>query len=128
MKFGFELINKIKKLLKLNIFCMVKNKLFYHYFRELSFSILFSPLLMSHSVSSTKISWIYNVYTLVWNLATIFIGPLCNEFGWRKIAIFGGIINSLSVLLSAFAPNPEFLMFSFSILGGKVILNVQFSC
>ncbi|RXG52021.1 Monocarboxylate transporter 12 [Armadillidium vulgare] len=90
------------------------------------FSILFSPLLMSHSVSSTKISWIYNVYTLVWNLATIFVGPLCNEFGWRKVAIFGGIANSLSVLLSVIASNPEFLMFSFSILGGKVILKVQF--
>ncbi|RXG72248.1 Monocarboxylate transporter 14, partial [Armadillidium vulgare] len=88
-------------------------------FSGISFSILSSQLLMSHSVSSTKISWIYNVYTLVWNLATIFIGPLCSEFGWRKIAIFGGILNSLSVLLSAFAPNPEFLMFSFSILGGK---------
>ncbi|RXG61566.1 Monocarboxylate transporter 9 [Armadillidium vulgare] len=88
-------------------------------FSGISFSILSSQLLMSHSVSSTKISWIYNVYTLVWNLATIFIGPLCSEFGWRKIAIFGGILNSLSVLLSAFAPNPEFLMFSFSILGGN---------
>ncbi|RXG69940.1 Monocarboxylate transporter 14 [Armadillidium vulgare] len=87
-------------------------------FPGIVFSILFSPLLMSHSVSSTKISWIFNFYSLVWSLATIFIGPLCNEFGWRKIAIFGGIANSLSVLLSAFAPNPEFLMFSFSILGG----------
>ncbi|RXG73933.1 Monocarboxylate transporter 7 [Armadillidium vulgare] len=64
------------------------------------FSILFSPLLMFHSVSATKISCIYNVYTLVWSLATIFVGPLCNEFGWRKVAIFGGIANSLSVLLS----------------------------
>ncbi|KAL7639977.1 UNVERIFIED_CONTAM: hypothetical protein RMT77_009391 [Armadillidium vulgare] len=82
------------------------------------FSILFSPLLMFHSVSATKISCIYNVYTLVWSLATIFVGPLCNEFGWRKVAIFGGIANSLSVLLSVIAPNPEFLMFSFSILGG----------
>ncbi|KAL7639981.1 UNVERIFIED_CONTAM: hypothetical protein RMT77_009395 [Armadillidium vulgare] len=83
-----------------------------------AFSILYSPILMSHEVSSAKTSWIFNVYTLVWSLTTLFIGPLCDEFGWRKVAIFGGIANFLSVVLSAFTPNAEFLFFSFSLLGG----------
>ncbi|KAB7504479.1 Monocarboxylate transporter 12-B [Armadillidium nasatum] len=87
-------------------------------FPVFSFSILFSPILMSHSVSSTKTAWIYNVHSLVWSLITLFIGPLCDEFGWRKVAMFGGITNSISVILSAFAPNPEYLFFSFSLLGG----------
>ncbi|RXG58314.1 Monocarboxylate transporter 14, partial [Armadillidium vulgare] len=81
-----------------------------------AFSILFSPILMSSGVTSTKIAWIFNLHSLIWSTYTLFIGPLCDEFGWRKVAIFGGITNFISIFLSAFSPNADFLFFSFSFL------------
>ncbi|RXG68380.1 Monocarboxylate transporter 9 [Armadillidium vulgare] len=82
------------------------------------FSILFSPLLISYKASSTKIAWIFNSYGIGWSFFVLFVGPLIEEFGWRKVSIIGALLNFFSVFLTSFAPNPDFLFFSFSLLGG----------
>ncbi|RXG51629.1 Monocarboxylate transporter 12-B [Armadillidium vulgare] len=87
-------------------------------FPLMAFSILFSPLLMSGGASSTKTAWIFNMYHLILNCYTIFIGPLCEQFGTRKVAIFGGVASFLSLFLSAFVPTPDYLFFTFVLLGG----------
>ncbi|RXG67078.1 Monocarboxylate transporter 1 [Armadillidium vulgare] len=86
------------------------------FFPVFGFSILFHPTLIS-KVSSSKIAWIMS-FRLFGNVAVIFVGPLCQEFGWRKVAIVGGILNFLSIFLSVFISNPDFLFFSFGLLGG----------
>ncbi|KAL7646870.1 UNVERIFIED_CONTAM: hypothetical protein RMT77_002127 [Armadillidium vulgare] len=81
------------------------------------FTILYSPIFKS-DISSSKIAWIMSFRQIVNNFTMIFVGPLCAEFGWRKVAIVGGILNFNSFFLSAFITNPDFLFFSFGFLGG----------
>ncbi|RXG71599.1 Monocarboxylate transporter 14 [Armadillidium vulgare] len=83
-----------------------------------AFSIILSPILMSGQVSSTKIAWIFNLYQLIWSFYAIFIGPLCEQFGSRKVAILGGIASFLSLFLSAFVPTADYLFFTFALPGG----------
>ncbi|RXG50867.1 Monocarboxylate transporter 14 [Armadillidium vulgare] len=83
-----------------------------------AFSIFLSPILMSGEVSSIKIAWIFNLYQLIWSFYTIFIGPLCEQFGTRKTAIFGGVANFLALFLSAFAPTVDYLFFTYALPAG----------
>lgn len=87
-----------------------------------AFGILFSPLLMAWGVSSKKVAWIFGLHGVVWNSSIIFLGPLCAEFGWRKVAIAGGISNFFAFFLSIFAANANVLLVTYSILGGKLNL------
>ncbi|RXG62144.1 Monocarboxylate transporter 13, partial [Armadillidium vulgare] len=80
-----------------------------------AFSIFLSPILMSDQVSSIKIAWVFNLYLLIWSFYTIFIGPLCEQFGTRKVAIFGGVASFLSLFLSAFAPTVDYLFFTYAV-------------
>ncbi|KAL7645926.1 UNVERIFIED_CONTAM: hypothetical protein RMT77_002823 [Armadillidium vulgare] len=86
-----------------------------------AFSIFLSPILMSGEVSSIKIAWIFNLYQLIWSFYTIFIGPLCEQFGTRKMAIFGGVANFLALFLSAFAPTVDYLFFTYALPAGKFL-------
>ncbi|RXG53298.1 Monocarboxylate transporter 13 [Armadillidium vulgare] len=83
-----------------------------------AFSIFLSPILMSDQVSSIKIAWVFNLYLLIWSFYTIFIGPLCEQFGTRKVAIFGGVASFLSLFLSAFAPTVDYLFFTYAVPAG----------
>ncbi|RXG52540.1 Monocarboxylate transporter 14 [Armadillidium vulgare] len=83
-----------------------------------AFSIFLSPILMSDQVSSIKIAWVFNLYLLIWSFYTIFIGPLCEQFGTRKMAIFGGVASFLSLFLSAFAPTVDYLFFTYAVPAG----------
>ncbi|RXG59564.1 hypothetical protein Avbf_16459 [Armadillidium vulgare] len=62
-----------------------------------AFSIIFSPILMANEVSSVKSAWIFNLHALTYSFYTLFVGPLCEEFGHRKVAFFGGVTVSISV-------------------------------
>ncbi|RXG70431.1 hypothetical protein Avbf_05944 [Armadillidium vulgare] len=83
-----------------------------------AFSIFLSPILMSDQVSSIKIAWIFNFNHLILSFYTIFIGPLCEQFGTRKMAIFGGVASFLSLFLSAFAPTVDYLFFTYAVPAG----------
>ncbi|RXG50866.1 hypothetical protein Avbf_10177 [Armadillidium vulgare] len=48
----------------------------------------------------------------------IFIGPLCEQFGTRKMAIFGGVASFLSLFLSALAPTVDYLFITYALPGG----------
>ncbi|RXG58977.1 Monocarboxylate transporter 7 [Armadillidium vulgare] len=82
-----------------------------------AFSIILSPILMTNEVSSVKSAWIFNLHALTYSFYALFVGPLCEEFGHRKVAFFGGVTVSISVVISAFAPSADFLFFSYGILG-----------
>ncbi|XP_068236336.1 monocarboxylate transporter 9-like isoform X2 [Palaemon carinicauda] len=82
------------------------------------FGILFSRYLLDLGTSSTKTAWIFNLHCFMWNIVGLITRPLTQEFGWRNIAILGSSLTALSFAISAFAPNAEFLFFSYSILCG----------
>ncbi|KAG7168844.1 Monocarboxylate transporter 12-like 4, partial [Homarus americanus] len=82
------------------------------------FSIVFSPLLLELGTSSTVIGWIFNIQTLLWFTCGLFLGPLVEEYSWRKVAMVWALVYFSSIVLSAFATSAWFLLFSFSILSG----------
>lgn len=53
-------------------------------------------------------------------------GPICSacvdNFGARPVTIFSGVMVAGGLMLSAFAPNVEFLIFSYGIVVGKETL------
>ncbi|KAG7168114.1 monocarboxylate transporter 12-B-like [Homarus americanus] len=93
------------------------------------FGVLFSRYLMEQGASSTTTAWIFNSQCCIWNLMAIITRPVTKEFGWRKIGIFGAALAAVSFVISAFAPCPEFLFFSFSLLcgvGGGMVVSICF--
>lgn len=50
-------------------------------------------------------------------------GPICSvcveNFGARPVTIFSGVMVAGGMMLSAFAPNVEFLIFSYGIVVGR---------
>ncbi|XP_077985948.1 monocarboxylate transporter 12-like [Glandiceps talaboti] len=79
---------------------------------------LFVELQRYFNAGSARTSWILSVATF-----TLFsFGPVANitvkKIGYRCTVVIGGILSSLGFVLSAFAPNLEFLYFSFGLLTG----------
>ncbi|XP_064095755.1 monocarboxylate transporter 9-like [Macrobrachium nipponense] len=92
------------------------------------FGILFSRYLLDLGTSSTKTAWIFNLHCFMWNIVGLVTRPLTQEFGWRNIALLGSSLTALSFAISAFAPNAEFLFFSYSILCGAAGGSVTCIC
>lgn len=63
-----------------------------------------------------------NVLIFGYLLAGPLASALCNRFSCRTVVMAGGVVLCAGVLISAFAPNLEFLYFSYSFIGGKTIL------
>ncbi|XP_063613625.1 monocarboxylate transporter 14-like [Penaeus indicus] len=82
------------------------------------FGILFSRYLLELGTSSTTTAWIFNTQCFIWNLFGLVARPFTQEFGWRRVALLGAFLTSLSLVVSAFAPSAEFLFFSYSLLSG----------
>ncbi|XP_064116193.1 monocarboxylate transporter 9-like [Macrobrachium nipponense] len=82
------------------------------------FSLIFSPFFLGLGTPPSTVSWIFNSFSLIWNLMSPAVGPLTEEFGHRKVALVGAVFVTVGLILSAFAPSAWFLFFSFSVLGG----------
>ena len=52
----------------------------------------------------------------------LFAGPiasaLCHRFSCRTVVFWGTVLTCVGQIMSAYAPNIEFLYFSYSIVGG----------
>ncbi|XP_063606425.1 uncharacterized protein LOC134781240 [Penaeus indicus] len=82
------------------------------------FGILFSRYLLDLGASSITTAWIFNVECFLLYVMGMIVSPLSKEFGWQKVGILGSALTSLSIIISAFSPSPQFLFFSFSLLSG----------
>ncbi|XP_050689070.1 monocarboxylate transporter 4-like [Eriocheir sinensis] len=80
------------------------------------YGILFFDLLTSFNASSTVTSAIFIVGVFVVTCANMVAGPLTEQFGWRCVAVGGGVLAFVGMAASAFTPSPYFLFFSYSIL------------
>ncbi|XP_037803649.1 monocarboxylate transporter 9-like isoform X2 [Penaeus monodon] len=83
------------------------------------FGILFSRFLLDLHTTSTTTAWIFSIFCFVWNLFALVCRPLTREFGWRPVALYGILSTALALVISAFAPTAEFLLFSFALLAGS---------
>ncbi|XP_053656302.2 monocarboxylate transporter 2 [Cherax quadricarinatus] len=81
------------------------------------FGVLFSSFLLDLETSSTTITWIYNIQSFIFSLAALFLAPLVDNFGWRRVAVTGGVLCSAGLITSAFATSAWFLVLSYSTLG-----------
>ncbi|KAG0724178.1 Monocarboxylate transporter 12-B [Chionoecetes opilio] len=82
------------------------------------FGILFSQYLLREGTTSTLNSWIFGIQTFLWNVTSLLVRPLSQEFGWRAVGVIGAFMASLGFTITSFTPSPEFLFFSYSVLGG----------
>ncbi|XP_047480403.1 uncharacterized protein LOC125032999 [Penaeus chinensis] len=82
------------------------------------FGILFSRYLLDLGASSITTAWIFNVQCFLLYVMGMIVSPLSKEFGWQSVGILGSAVTSLSIIISAFSPSPQFLFFSFSLLSG----------
>ena len=82
------------------------------------FGVVFSRYLLQEDSPSTLNAWLFNVQNCLWNMMGLVVRPLAQEFGWRTLAISGGLLTFVSLVLSAFTPSPLFLLF-FSLLSGQ---------
>lgn len=83
------------------------------------FSIIFSPFLLDIGASSTTIGWIFNIFQFIFSFSGPLLGPLLAEFSWRSVAVPCALLAAASLVLSAFADSAEFLIFSYSVVGGQ---------
>nr|XP_045625382.1 monocarboxylate transporter 12-B-like [Procambarus clarkii] len=82
------------------------------------FSLVFSSLLHTLGSSSTTVAWIFNTFSLVWNVTGPVVGPLTSELGHRRVAMAGSIMIAAALIASSFASSAWHLLLSFSFLGG----------
>lgn len=82
------------------------------------FSLVFSRLLLSLGSSSTTVAWIFNTFSLVWNVEGPLVGPLTAEFGHRPVAMVGSILTAIAIMASAFVTSAWSLFLCFSLVGG----------
>ncbi|XP_077977461.1 monocarboxylate transporter 12-like [Glandiceps talaboti] len=90
---------------------------------------VFVELQRYFNAGSARTSWILSVATFT----ELTFGPVANisvkKIGYRGTVVVGGILSSVGFVLSAFAPNLEFLYFSFGLLTGigyGLVLTPQF--
>lgn len=83
------------------------------------FGILFVDFLNEEGASSTMVGWIYSLAFVFSSFFCYFLDPAVTEFGYRTIALFLGLMNSLGLAMSAFATSSTFLFFSYSLVAGN---------
>lgn len=68
--------------------------------------------------SAVATAWIFSLYTTFLLMLGPIASALCHRFSCRTVVFWGTVLTVLGQILSAFAPNIEFLYFSYSIVGG----------
>ncbi|XP_063886780.1 monocarboxylate transporter 13-like isoform X2 [Scylla paramamosain] len=99
---------------------------------DLNFGMLFSGILLEMGTSTIFISWIYSAGLVISCIIGIFAGPMVGVFGWRKVAMVMAVVNSLAVIISAFATTDVFLFFTSlaagSTVGSQLIITNSIIC
>lgn len=90
-----------------------------------SFGILFLPQLLQWGASSTTVAVLFNAFMVSWRLAGMVAATLTREFGFRRSAMTGTLLNATCLTLTAFATSPLYLFFSFSLGCGEPRLKLS---
>uniref|UniRef100_A0AAY5EVV3 Major facilitator superfamily (MFS) profile domain-containing protein n=1 Tax=Electrophorus electricus TaxID=8005 RepID=A0AAY5EVV3_ELEEL len=83
-----------------------------------SVGVLYPEWLSTYQEGKSMTAWVGSIVSGV----ALITSPLCSvcvdSFGARPVTIFSGVMVAGGLMLSAFAPNVSFLIFSYGIVGG----------
>ncbi|XP_073255189.1 monocarboxylate transporter 13-like [Porites lutea] len=83
-----------------------------------SYGILFPVLLAEFKEGRAKTAWVGSLAYASGSLFAPLVGLLCDRFSHRKVAISGGILSCLSLLVTSQAPNLTLMYFTFGLAFG----------
>ncbi len=83
-----------------------------------AWSVFRKPLESALSISSTQASLPFSFVLIFFALATVVGGRLQDRFGPRIVAIIGGILLALGMILASFAQNITMLVIAYGVVSG----------
>ncbi|MEO0025799.1 MAG: OFA family MFS transporter [candidate division WOR-3 bacterium] len=83
-----------------------------------AWSVFRKPLESALSISSTQASLPFSFVLIFFALATVLGGRLQDRFGPRIVAIIGGILLALGMILASFAQNITMLVIAYGVVSG----------
>lgn len=86
---------------------------------EPSFGLLFGDLLKSLDVGTTGAAIIMSTLDVMMNFSGLFVGPLLNEFSYRKVAVGGSLLCALGLALTSPASSMAHILATYSVINGK---------
>ncbi|KAF2368353.1 Major facilitator superfamily [Trinorchestia longiramus] len=84
----------------------------------LTFGILFHEKLTQMEVSSTTVTWIFNLFNFNFYVLRICSGALSDVFSWRSVGFVMSSMTALGYICMVFVNGPGLLCFLFSIVTG----------
>lgn len=85
---------------------------------EPSFGLLFGDLLKDLGVHTTGASFLIATLNAVINFSGLFVGPLIKSFSYRKVALVGGVLSAVSLILTSYANSMIHILITFGLIGG----------
>ena len=85
---------------------------------NMTFSILFGDWLKSMEMSTTVISWTYNVHNFIWYMVTSVSGPLAQRFGWRAASLPPAFITAAVFAIFPYVTSQITFFFLYSVVLG----------
>ncbi|XP_052230056.1 monocarboxylate transporter 13-like isoform X1 [Dreissena polymorpha] len=80
--------------------------------------IMYMKLQDRFQQSAVATAWVFSLFTTFLLMMGPVASALCHRFSCRTVVFFGSIVAFLGMFVSAFAPNIEFLYFSYAVVGG----------
>lgn len=86
-----------------------------------TFGLLFGEALHAMGQATTGAALVMNFMSATTNLSGLVTGPIMKYFSYRQVAILGGLLFSIGLLLASAATNITHLILTYSLLSGKKI-------
>lgn len=86
---------------------------------EPSFGLLFGDLLKELEVGTTGAAIIMSTLDVMMNFSGLFVGPLLNEFSYRKVSIGGSLLCALGLALTSPAASMAHILATYSVINGE---------
>ena len=83
------------------------------------------PLTKQLELTDVEISWIFNIFNVVYDIMLFTTGPLVQEFGFRKVATLSPLVAAFGYCLMIFANSAIYLILVFGIVIGELILKAD---
>ncbi|XP_045199293.2 monocarboxylate transporter 12-like [Mercenaria mercenaria] len=80
--------------------------------------VMYMKLKDKFNQSAVATAWVFSLFTTFLLIMGPVASALCHRFSCRSVVFWGSILCFIGLLISAFAPNLEFLYFSYCVVGG----------
>ncbi|XP_052790906.1 monocarboxylate transporter 12-like [Mya arenaria] len=80
--------------------------------------VMYMKLKDEFNQSAVATAWVFSLFTTFLLMMGPVASALCHRWSCRTVVFIGSVLCVIGIVISAFAPNIEFLYFSYSIVGG----------